>query len=73
MPRLLTDHGLTPEDILRRDDVRKKMAALYFTPAPSSPEALTDDPTGWELTSGTIGDVYATTDVVPSSFTAITR
>nr|WP_245153650.1 tripartite tricarboxylate transporter substrate binding protein [Allopusillimonas ginsengisoli] len=43
----------TPEDIvarlnatvgkiLQRDDIRKQMAALYFTPAPSSPQALTD-------------------------------
>jgi tripartite-type tricarboxylate transporter receptor subunit TctC len=27
--------------ILARDDVKQKMAALYFTPAPSTPEALT--------------------------------
>src|SRR3546814_19820683 len=27
--------------ILAQDDVKQKMAALYFTPAPSTPEALT--------------------------------
>ncbi|NGM86660.1 tripartite tricarboxylate transporter substrate binding protein [Parapusillimonas sp. SGNA-6] len=42
----------TPDDVVRklntsiraildRDDVRKKMAALYFTPAPSTPDELT--------------------------------
>ncbi|MYN12997.1 tripartite tricarboxylate transporter substrate binding protein [Pusillimonas sp. TS35] len=30
------------QKILKRDDVRQKMAALYFTPAPSTPEGLTN-------------------------------
>jgi tripartite-type tricarboxylate transporter receptor subunit TctC len=28
--------------ILARDDVKQKMAALYFTPAPSTPAELTE-------------------------------
>lgn len=53
----------TPDDIVKKlntsiraildqDEVRKKMAALYFTPAPSTPEALTqlvvDEKARWD-------------------------
>jgi tripartite-type tricarboxylate transporter receptor subunit TctC len=38
--------------ILERDDVRRQMATLYFTPAPSTPAALTElvvkEKTRWE-------------------------
>ncbi len=46
-------------NILQRDDVRKQMATLYFTPAPSSPQALTklvkDEKQKWEAVIDRLG------------------
>lgn len=43
-----------------------------LVPSASNPRALTDAPTGFSLTSGTIGDVYATTDVVVKTLAGVT-
>src|SRR5690606_5174739 len=39
---IVTRLNKTIGEILTRDEVKQKMAALYFTPAPSTPEALTE-------------------------------
>lgn len=40
-------------------------------PSAGAPQPLTAAPTGWELTAGTIGDVYATTDVVAKTLRGV--
>lgn len=49
-----------------------EQVATATVPSAGAPQPLTAAPTGWELTAGTIGDVYATTDVVAKRLRGVT-
>lgn len=65
-------YGLTSRNANTLQNAGFEQVTTSTTPSAGSPQALTAAPTGWELTSGTIGDVYATTDTVVKTLRGVT-